>query len=59
VEVGGLAAAIAILHPDVANDADVDNDQLEIDTLVGTDAVASGGLDAGAIQLFVKGVLVP
>jgi Ca2+-binding RTX toxin-like protein len=53
VEVGGLAAAIAILHPDVAND------RLEIETLEGTDTVGSGGLDAGAIQLFVDGVLVP
>ena len=53
VEVGGLAAAIAILHPDVAND------RLEIDTLEGTDAVASGGLGAGAIKLLVDGVLVP
>ncbi len=53
VEVGGLAAAIAILHPGVADD------RLEIETLEGTDTVGSGGLDAGAIQLFVDGVVVP
>ena len=35
------------------------NDRLEINTLAGNDAVDSGGLAAGAIQLFVDGVLVP
>ena len=33
--------------------------RLEIDTLAGTDTVDSTGLAAGAIQLFVDGVLVP
>ena len=49
----GLAPAIGILHPEAAND------RLEINTLAGTDTVDSGGLAAGAIQLFVDGLLVP
>jgi Ca2+-binding RTX toxin-like protein len=53
VKVSGLAPTVAILHPEVAND------RLEINTLAGTDTVESGGLAAGAIQLFVDGVLVP
>ena len=53
VNVKGLAPAVAILHPEAASD------RLEINTLAGTDSVASAGLAAGAIQLFVDGVLVP
>jgi RTX calcium-binding nonapeptide repeat (4 copies) len=53
VKVGGLAASIEILHAEVAND------RLQIDTRAGTDSVDSGGLAAGAIQLFVDGLLVP
>ena len=49
----GLAATTEILHSEVAND------RLEVDSLTGTDTVGSGGLAAGAIQLFVDGVLVP
>ena len=49
----GLAPAIGILHPEAAND------RLEINTLAGTDTVDTIGLTAGAIQLFVDGVLVP
>jgi Ca2+-binding RTX toxin-like protein len=49
----GLAPAVAILHSEVAND------RLEINTLAGTDTVDSAGLAAGAIQLFVDGLLVP
>ena len=49
----GLAPAVAILHPEAAND------RLEINTLAGTDTVDSAGLAAGAIQLFVDGLLVP
>jgi hypothetical protein len=49
----GLAPLVAIFHPEVAND------RLEINTLAGTDTVDSAGLAAGAIQLFVDGVLVP
>ena len=49
----GLAPLVGILHPEAAND------RLEINTLAGTDTVDSGGLAAGAIQLFVDGVLVP
>jgi hypothetical protein len=50
---GGLAATVVITHAEVAND------RLEINTLAGRDTVDSGGLAAGAIQLFVDGVLVP
>jgi Ca2+-binding RTX toxin-like protein len=49
----GLAPLVAIFHPEVRND------RLEISTLAGNDTVDSGGLAAGAIQLFVDGVLVP
>jgi ABC-type transporter Mla MlaB component len=49
----GLAPRIGILHPEAAND------RLEINTLAGTDSVDSVGLAAGAIQLFVDGLLVP
>jgi hypothetical protein len=53
VKVSGLAPTVAIFHPEVRND------RLEINTLAGSDTVDSGGLAAGAIQLFVDGVLVP
>jgi Ca2+-binding RTX toxin-like protein len=53
VKASGLAATVGILHSEAAND------RLEIDTLAGTDIVDSAGLAAGAIQLFVDGVLVP
>jgi len=53
VKVGGLAPTVAIFHPEVRND------RLEINTLAGNDTVDSGGLAAGAIQLFVDGVRVP
>src|SRR5512133_456796 len=53
VKVSGLAPTVKILHPEAAND------RLEINTLAGTDTVASVGLAAGAIQLFVDGMLVP
>ena len=49
----GLDPIVAIFHPEAAND------RLEINTLAGTDSVQSAGLAAGAIQLFVDGVLVP
>jgi Ca2+-binding RTX toxin-like protein len=49
----GLAPLVGIFHPEAAND------RLEINTLAGTDTVDSAGLAAGAIQLFVDGVLVP
>jgi Ca2+-binding RTX toxin-like protein len=49
----GLAPAIAILHSEAAND------RLEINTLAGTDSVDSAALAAGALQLFVDGLLVP
>jgi hypothetical protein len=52
VKVSGLAATIGILHSEA-------NDRLDIATLAGTDSVDSVGLAAGAIQLFVDGVLVP
>jgi Ca2+-binding RTX toxin-like protein len=53
VKVSGLAATVAIFHPEVAND------RLEISTLAGTDRVDSARLAVGAIQLFVDGALVP
>jgi Ca2+-binding RTX toxin-like protein len=53
VSVKGLAPAVAILHPEIAND------RLEINTLAGTDSVNADGLAAGEIRLFVDGVLVP
>ena len=53
VKVSGLAATVAVLHPEVAND------RLEVNTLDGRDAVDSSGLAAGAIQLLVDGTLVP
>ena len=53
VKVSGLAPTVKILHPEVAND------RLEVNTLAGTDAVETVGLAAGAIQLFVDGVIVP
>jgi hypothetical protein len=53
VKVSGLAATVAVLHPEAAND------RLEIDTKAGTDTVDPAGLAAGAIQLFVNGMLVP
>ena len=52
VKVSGLAPTVNVLHAEVAND------RLEINTLAGTDTVDSGGLAAGAIQLFVNGTLV-
>jgi Ca2+-binding RTX toxin-like protein len=53
VKVSGLAATTRILHPEAAND------QVEVNTLAGTDTVTSVGLAPGTIQLFVNGVLVP
>jgi RTX calcium-binding nonapeptide repeat (4 copies) len=53
VKVSGLAATVEILHPEAVSD------RLEINTLAGTDTVDSGGLAAGALRLFVDGVLVP
>jgi Ca2+-binding RTX toxin-like protein len=51
VKVSGLAATVAILHPEAAND------RLDIDTPAGH--VSSAGLNANTIKLFVNGVLVP
>ena len=53
MNVSGLAATVNVLHPEGAND------RLEVNTLAGTDTVDAGGLAAGAIQLFVDGLLVP
>jgi hypothetical protein len=52
VNVSGLVPSVNVLHAEVAND------QLEINTLEGTDTVHSDGLAAGAIFLFVDGTLV-
>jgi predicted lipoprotein with Yx(FWY)xxD motif/Ca2+-binding RTX toxin-like protein len=49
VKVSGLAATVAILHPEAAND------RLEINTLDGRDTVDASGLTADAIQLVVDG----
>jgi len=53
VKVSGLAATVRILSPEVAKD------RLDINDIAGNDTVSSAGLAAGAIQLFVDGVLVP
>jgi RTX calcium-binding nonapeptide repeat (4 copies) len=52
VKVSGLVPTVKVLHSNVAND------RLDVNTLAGSDTVHSGGLDAGAIQLFVDGTLV-
>src|SRR6266516_1779695 len=48
----GLPATVRIFHPEAT-------DRLDIETLAGTDTVESSGLAAGAIQLFVNGLLRP
>jgi hypothetical protein len=52
VRVSGLAATVAILHPEAT-------DRLDIDTRLGNDTVNAGGLAAGALQLFVDGLAFP
>ena len=52
VKVSGLAATTRILHSEVSND------RLEINTGAGSDTVNSAALAAGAIRLFVDGLLV-
>jgi hypothetical protein len=52
VNVTGLAPTVALTHADAS-------DQLDFENFGVTDTVSSGGLAAGAIQLFVDGVLVP
>jgi Ca2+-binding RTX toxin-like protein len=53
VKVSGLATTTEILHSEAAND------RLDINTLTGADTVGSPGLAAGAIRLFVDGLLIP
>jgi hypothetical protein len=53
LKVSGLAPTSEALHSEIAND------RLEVNTLAGTDSVASGALAPGSIQLFVDGLLVP
>jgi Ca2+-binding RTX toxin-like protein len=53
LEVSGLAATVTALHTDGPTD------RLDINTSTGKDIVDAAGLAAGAIQLFVNGVLVP
>jgi Ca2+-binding RTX toxin-like protein len=53
VNVKGLAAIVAILQSEIAND------RLEINTLDGRNTVDATGLAAGAIKLVVDGALVP
>jgi Ca2+-binding RTX toxin-like protein len=52
VNVSGQAPAVELLHAEAT-------DQLDFETFSGLDTVASGGLTAGAIQLFLDGVLIP
>jgi Ca2+-binding RTX toxin-like protein len=52
VNVSGQAPAVELLHAEAT-------DQLDFETFSGIDTVASGGLTAGAIQLFLDGVLIP
>jgi Ca2+-binding RTX toxin-like protein len=52
VSVTGLAPTLELLHAEAA-------DQLDFENFGGGDTVASGGLAAGTIQLFLDGVLVP
>ena len=52
VRVRGLAARVAILHAEAAND------RLELNTLAGNDRVNSRALAPGSLPLFVDGVLV-
>ena len=52
LKVSGLAATTEILHSELAND------RLEVNTLAGVDTVGSAGLNAGAIQFLLDGVLV-
>ena len=52
VNVTGLAPTVELKHAEAT-------DQLDFETFGVTDTVASGGLAAGAIQLFLDGVLVP
>ena len=51
VKVSGLAAAVNILHGEIAFD------RLDVNTLAGRDTVDSAGLGGGAIQLIVNGAL--
>ena len=51
VKVKGLVPTVNVVH------ADIGSDQLDINTLAGTDTVNSGGL-AGVMQLFVDGTQV-
>ena len=52
VNVSGQAPTVELLHAEAT-------DQLDFETFSGIDTVASGGLTAGAIQLFLDGVLIP
>ena len=52
VNVSGQAPALELLHAEAT-------DQLDFETFSGIDTVASGGLTAGAIQLFLDGILIP
>jgi len=53
VKVSGLAATVELLQPEGGND------RLDVNTLAGTDAVDTRGLDPGAVQLFVDGSPLP
>ncbi len=52
VNVSGVGPAVELLHAEAT-------DELDFETFGGIDTLATGGLAAGAIQLFFDGVLVP
>jgi Ca2+-binding RTX toxin-like protein len=52
VEVSGQTPTVDLLHAEPT-------DQLDFETFSGIDTVASGGLAAGTIQLFLDGILIP
>ena len=52
VSVSGLAATVELLHAETS-------DKLDLETVGGSDTLASAGLAAGTLQLFVDGALVP
>ena len=52
VNVAGQTPAVELLHAEAT-------DQLDFETFSGIDTVASGGLTAGTIQLFLDGISIP
>jgi Ca2+-binding RTX toxin-like protein len=52
VKVSGQTPTVDLLHAEAT-------DQLDFETFSGIDLIATGGLAAGAIQLFLDGILIP